>query len=391
MLARAPRDHAPMELEPGQIFQEVFEVQRKLGRGGMGTVYLATHRFLKRQVALKIPHPKLFEDHDTRQRLEREACLMARLHHEHIVAVYDMRWGKDFGFIALEYIEGLALRECLMHLPSQFTMLRDVLGLARQIAHAVDYLHQVGVMHRDLKPANILVELASGRAKLLDFGLARTIGPDTLGEFRTMFGTIVGTPGYMAPEQVIDNSAATPAADIYSFSVLLYKLLTGCFPWDGEGKKLLALQISAPPIPIHERNPALPKNLNNAFVNCFGGPKQRPSSAEEVYERVMEALGPDLPRQLYRRVVPQDLASRALAEFEPVERDTTQGFISAQDEETIKRALRQAFGEDISPVPDSPTIDTPVAEMGQLPLESIPDDLFLTEDAIHDAIDRLFS
>lgn len=295
-----------MEFQQGDVFHNVYEIQHKLGRGGMGSVYLARHSHLLRDVALKIPHLNLLRNRDTRGRMEREARVMARLHHENIVSVYDMRWEDEIGFIALEYVAGVSLRDFMRQVSSLRATLGTVLGLAHQVARAVDYMHQEGVVHRDLKPSNILVQQESNRVKLLDFGLARSAGLGEGAEFRTLSGMVSGTPGYMAPEQMADPSNATTAADIYSFGVLVYKILTRGFPWEGESQQLLAAQISRPPTPVHEKNPRLPKRVSLVFSDCFRGPEHRPASTKQFFLAVLRELGSDLLQAPYSEVVPGD-------------------------------------------------------------------------------------
>jgi serine/threonine-protein kinase len=296
-----------MDLSQGDVFEGVYEIQRELGSGGMGKVYLAQHLELQRGIALKIPKPKILEDRATRERFRREARLMARLHHENIVAVYDMRWSRNMGYIALEYVEGVSLLEYLKGLPPAVTLLRDVLGLGHQLARALDYLHREKIVHRDLKPTNILVEASSGRVKLLDFGLARSVKEvaAAMGEFRTTTGIVSGTPGYMAPEQMMASDTATPCVDIYSFGVLLYQLLTRTLPWNGRGSELISAQLYEPAAPIHIRNERLPKGLDELFAACLHiEPSERPVSAGEFLASVVRGLGATMLAQPYYKIAP---------------------------------------------------------------------------------------
>jgi Kae1-associated kinase Bud32 len=296
-----------MELRPGDIFEGVYEIKRELGSGGMGKVYLAEHHDLQRLAALKIPKPQILEDRTTRERFRREARLMARLHHENIVSVYDMRWSKNTGYIALEYIEGLSLLDYIRRLTPATTLLRDVLGLAHQIARALDYLHKEGIVHRDLKPSNVIVETGSGRVKILDFGLARsaaTHASTTGGEFRTTTGIVSGTPGYMAPEQMMSPETATPAGDVYSFVVMVYQLLSKTLPWEGKGTELVTAQLYDKPLPLRQRNPRLPQGLDELFSHGLTfEPADRPKSAGDFLASVVKELGSKMLVLPYYKIV----------------------------------------------------------------------------------------
>lgn len=351
----APEKFPPMvKLLPGDAINKVFVIERELGEGGMGTVYLATHRHLRRKTALKIPRSDLLLDGDARARLEREACLMARLCHENIVAIHDMRWEEEEGepaFIALEYVEGSTLTRFLRDLPPGAIELRDALGLFHQIANALDYLHLEGVVHRDLKPANILVEDINRRVKLLDFGLARPIASgDNL--FRTEFGGATGTPGYMAPEQTVAGHDASPAMDIYAFGVLLYKALARSLPWDGRGMDLVRAQVGAQPIPLHHRNPRLPPSLSTTLAECFGSPRRRPASAKRVFLSALRELGPQMLERPYDEVVPRSLepgfADDPLAPDEPTELQGAKSHSASNpptfNERTVGDAFDKLFG-----------------------------------------------
>jgi len=288
----------------------VYRLERELGRGGMGSVFLAEHVLLRRKVALKVPLPSMRSEPGTRERFEREARLMSRLHHENIVAIYDLRW--DDGpesFIAMEFVEGPMLFDYLRNL-SLDTTLREVMALVHQISRALDFAHAEKVVHRDLKPTNILVETSSGRAKVMDFGLARpTENRDS--EFRTALGMVVGTPGYMAPETMTGKEPSS-ASDVYSLAVLIYQLLTGELPWQGREQQLIMAQLLKTPAAIHEKNPLLPPELTTLMAQALHvEPSQRPQSAGSFFLVLLQTLGREvlnLPFDKVRKKISKEMA-----------------------------------------------------------------------------------
>ncbi|MEK7470085.1 MAG: serine/threonine-protein kinase [Planctomycetota bacterium] len=212
-----------MYLKPGTKFQGVV-IETVLGQGGMGVVYKARQIGLDRAVALKVMSDRLAGDPDFVRRFEKEARAMASLSHANIVAVYN--YGIDNGrcFIVMEYMDGLNLRQILRE-----KKLRPEEGLkiVPQLCDALEYAHSEGVVHRDIKPENILID-KKGRVKITDFGLAKMVEPG--GHEHTVTGLVMGTPHYMAPEQVDTPKTVDHRADIYSMGVVFYELLTGELP-----------------------------------------------------------------------------------------------------------------------------------------------------------------
>src|SRR6185369_1906444 len=194
----------------------------QIGEGGMGAVYRAWDTQLRREVAIKVLPLAVARDRDRLARFTQEAQVLASLNHPSITAIF----GVEDGALVMELVEGSTLAERLEHGAMPWT---EALPIARQIADALDYAHEKGVVHRDLKPANIKVT-PEGRVKLLDFGLAkafsRTAGEVTLAKGLTDAGTILGTVGYMAPEQA-RGEIVDRRADIWAFGVVLYEMLSG--------------------------------------------------------------------------------------------------------------------------------------------------------------------
>jgi serine/threonine protein kinase len=206
----------------------VYEVTAPIGAGGMGQVYRAIDTKLKRQVAIKILPPSLAADHDRIARFQREAEVLASLNHPNIVAVFDIGQQDGVTYIVSELVDGETLRGASLPV-------RKVTGIGAQIADALAAAHGVGVTHRDIKPDNVMVT-RQGRVKVLDFGVAKVSGPlarEGVTVDQTQVGSVVGTVGYMAPEQVRGDSV-DHRTDIFAVGALLYELLAGAHPFKGE-------------------------------------------------------------------------------------------------------------------------------------------------------------
>src|SRR5580704_14742030 len=216
-----------------------YEILCAIGAGGMGEVYRARDTRLNRDVAIKVL-PKVFaDDGDRMARFEREARLLAALNHPHIAAIYGLEESSGTRALVMELVDGPTLAERITAGPIP---LDEALPIAKQIAEALEYAHDHGVIHRDLKPANIKVK-PDGTVKVLDFGLAKALQDEptaadpsnspTLSMAATMSGTILGTAAYMSPEQA-KGKAVDRRADIWAFGVVLYEMLTGKQLYTGE-------------------------------------------------------------------------------------------------------------------------------------------------------------
>ncbi len=203
------------------------EILELIGQGGMGAVYKARQPKLDRTVALKILAPQLVQDPAFAERFSREARTLAKLSHPHIVGIHDFGEADGLYYFVMEYVDGAALREVMQ---SGRLSAADALGLVPQLCDALQFAHEAGVVHRDIKPENILLDHA-GNVKIADFGLAKLIAPDRLeGVSLTLSGTVMGTPAYMAPEQIEHPLEVDHRADIYAVGVVFYEMLTGELP-----------------------------------------------------------------------------------------------------------------------------------------------------------------
>jgi tetratricopeptide (TPR) repeat protein len=255
----------------------------------MGAVFLARQRGLNRLVAYKVLRHLGPLDPEAVERFRGEAETLARLQHDHIVQVYDSGTEHGTPFIAMEYVSGGSLADKARggRLPP-----RDAAGLVAAVARAVGHAHAAGIVHRDLKPANILLT-PDGRPKVADFGLARDLAADPL----TRTGLTVGTPTYMAPEQLTDRKGLTPAADVWALGCVLYELLTGAVPFCGDDAgQILITILRHEAVSPRALLPDLPRDLETVCLKCLHKEPHRryPTGAE---------LADDLTRFLARRPI----------------------------------------------------------------------------------------
>ncbi len=287
-----------------------YELLEELGRGGMATVYRAYQPNVDRFVAVKVIHRSVASDSKALDRFTREARLVAKLEHPHILPVYDYNGLNDPPYIVMRYLPTGTLKDILERgkLP-----VHEVAYLMQQIGSALDYAHKQGVIHRDIKPSNIMVD-SEGNAFLTDFGIARIV--EGSGEGLTGTGMAIGTPGYMAPEQGLGNPI-DHRVDIYALGVMLYELLVGKLPFSAETPMAVILKHINDPVPnIIQANPALPAALNGVIQRAMAKqPEDRYSTAAEMTRALAAALGPvedTTPRQL------QTAALQTIAELEAV-------------------------------------------------------------------------
>src|SRR2546421_1556719 len=223
--AKAPRfiPLAPEQLAPR--FPQL-ETLGLIGQGGMGAVYKARQQQLDRLVALKTLPAEVSQDPAFAERFTREARALARLNHPNIVTVYDFGQADGFYYFLMEFIDGATLRDLLAN---HKLATREALAIVPQVCDALQYAHDQGVVHRDIKPENILLD-KTGRVKIADFGLAKLLTQSPLDYTLTHSMQVMGTPRYMAPEQIEHPTEVDHRADIYSLGVMFYEMLTGELP-----------------------------------------------------------------------------------------------------------------------------------------------------------------
>lgn len=262
-----------------------------LGSGGMGAVYRARHRRMKRQVAVKFLSRLGDRSPAHFQRFQREVEAVAALSHPNIVAAFDADESRMGPFLVMEYVAG----SDLAHIVAKQGPMRlsEALDAAIQTARGMDYAHRQGVIHRDLKPANLLRD-QNGTVKITDLGLARFTGPgaEAHNDGLTQAGSVFGTVDYMSPEQALDSKSADHRSDIYSLGCSLYYLLTAQPMYEGETMMAKLLAHRTRPVPsLLEIRPDVPQALDDAFHRLVAkDPDDRPASMAEV-SRILEPTG----------------------------------------------------------------------------------------------------
>jgi hypothetical protein len=259
----------------GELIAGRYELQELVGAGGMSNVFRAHDRLLERTVAIKVLHDQLGADEDYVERFRREARSVAQLAHPNIVTVIDRGEENGRQYIVFEYIEGDSLKQVVADGPLPVP---DVLELALQVAQALAFAHDRGLVHRDVKPQNVLLT-EEGQAKVTDFGIARSL--DVQGVTQT--GTVLGTSDYIAPEQA-RGQRVDRKTDIYSLGAVLYELLTGEVPYEGDNFVAVAMKHVHDPVPsVIERRPDAPLRLEYAVQRAMAkDPDDRFDSMDDL-------------------------------------------------------------------------------------------------------------
>jgi beta-lactam-binding protein with PASTA domain/predicted Ser/Thr protein kinase len=268
----------------GRMLDGRYHVESRLARGGMATVYVAVDARLDRTIALKVMHAGLAEDEEFVSRFIREAKSAARLSHPNVVAVYDQ--GADDGhvFLAMEHVPGRTLRDLMRGRGSLSP--RQALEVLEPMLAALGAAHQAGIVHRDVKPENVLLS-DDGRVKVADFGLARAVSSATN---HTNSGILLGTVGYLSPEQV-ERGIADPRSDVYAAGIVLYEMLTGVKPYDGDTAIQIAYRHVHDDVPPPSRLvPGLPAELDALVARATSrDPDGRPADARRFLTEVVAA------------------------------------------------------------------------------------------------------
>ena len=261
-----------------KIFGGRYEVLERIGAGGMAIVYKAKDLLLNRVVTIKVLREQFVTDEDFIRRFRREAQSAASLSHPNIVSVYDVGKEEDTEYIVMEYVEGRNLKEIIREFAPLST--DQTINLARQITGAIQNAHEHHIIHRDIKPHNILVT-AEGHAKVTDFGIARAVSSATV----THTGDIIGSVHYLSPEQA-KGLQSNEQSDIYSLGIVLYELLTGKVPYDGETPIAIALKhLQEQAVLPSKLNPKIEKELEAVVMRAIAkSPEQRYLSAKDLLE-----------------------------------------------------------------------------------------------------------
>jgi len=282
-----------------------YRVLERLGRGGMATVFKAHDPGIGRDVALKFLHASLCEDPECRVRFLREARAAGGLSHPNIVTVHDVGEIEGRPYMAMEFLQGDVLADVMK--PGRPLPVREVVAMGIQLANALGYAHEHGIVHRDIKPGNIIRLRGADTIKVTDFGIAHMDAPGA-GEQRTRVGDVLGTPQYMSPEQT-RGEKLDGRSDLFTVGVVLYQMLTGQRPFQGDSLVALAVKIAnEEPAPLEKLRPDLPPALRRSVERCLAKqPERRWQSGRELAEalgRVQAALQEEERERAAPRIIP---------------------------------------------------------------------------------------
>jgi serine/threonine protein kinase len=268
------------ELAPGSTFARRYQIIEDLGKGGMGRVYKVLDMEVREKLALKLLSPDIASDEQTIERFRNELKLARGISHRNICRMYDLGREEGSYFITMEYVPGEDLKS-LIHRIGALPVGKAV-SIARQICEGLTEAHGQGVVHRDLKPQNIMID-REGNARIMDFGIARSLKTKGI----TGGGVMIGTPEYMSPEQV-DGKEADRRSDIYSLGIILFEMLTGRLPFEGDTPLSVAVKqkSEAPPDP-RKFNAQIPEDLKRIILRCLDKSKDRRyQRAEEILDEL---------------------------------------------------------------------------------------------------------
>lgn len=288
---------APLSLDSiRRALGDRYALERELGRGGMGVVYLARELKLDRPVALKILLPEFATQEGLRDRFLRETRTAASFSHPNIVPVYAVEEADDFLAYAMGMVEGETLSQRVERAGP--VPVRDLVRIIQDVAYALAYAHGRGVVHRDIKPDNVMLERATGRARVLDFGISRSMAQVAIASNLTRVGEVVGTPEYMSPEQA-SGDVVDGRSDLYALGLTAYFAATGQTAVTGEStQKIIMRQLTEPVAPIVQSRPDLPPALAAVIDRCVRkDPADRFPTAEALVEEIDAAqlAQPDIP------------------------------------------------------------------------------------------------
>jgi len=264
------------ELTTGSIFASRYQIIEELGKGGMGKVYRAVDKKLKEEVALKLIKPEIASDKKTIERFSNELKFARKVAHKNVGRMYELMEDKGTHYITMEYVPGEDLKSTIRRVGP--LGVGKTIFIAKQICEGMTEAHRLGVVHRDLKPQNIMID-KEGNARIMDFGIARSI----IGKGITGAGVMIGTPEYMSPEQA-EVKEVDQRSDIYSLGVILYEMVTGRVPFEGETPLGIAMRHkSETPKDPREINTQIPEDLSRVILRCMEKDKEkRYQSAGEV-------------------------------------------------------------------------------------------------------------
>ncbi|MCI0416414.1 serine/threonine protein kinase [bacterium] len=276
-------------LNISSALEKRFQILKELGRGGMGIVFQAYDKQLKEQVAIKVLSPLLGTNTDALERLKREVSAARRITHPNVIRIHDISDSEGLHFVSMEFFSGSTLKELLKQ-NGAYSMAQGA-QIAFQICDGLESAHRQGVIHRDLKSQNIIINNA-GQLKIIDFGLASCAHQEGM----TATGLILGTPEYMAPEQV-SGKRADERADIYSFGIILYEIFTGKLPFTGDSAIAIGFQqLREEPLRPSEVKPGISADLEAVILKALRkDPADRYTSVGEMRAELQKVFGHAIP------------------------------------------------------------------------------------------------
>ena len=293
------------ELTTGSTFAGRYQVIEELGKGGMGKVYRAVDKKLNEEVAIKLIKPEIALDKGTLARFQNELKVARKISHRNVGRMYELMEDQGLHFITMEYVPGEDLRSFL-HRSKRLTV-GTAVAIAKDVCEGLAEAHRLGVIHRDLKPSNIIID-KDGNARIMDFGIARSLRTKSI----TGEGVIIGTPEYMSPEQV-EAKDVDQRSDIYSLGIILYEMLTGRVPFEGDTALSVAMKHkNEVPKSPKQLNSLIPDDLNDVILKCLEKDKaKRYQSATEIRSK-LELIEKGIPATELVVPKPKSITSREI-------------------------------------------------------------------------------
>ena len=326
-------------LEAGKTLNGRYKIQSLIGTGGMAAVYLATDLILDRLVAIKVLRLDFRQNDDAMRRFRREALSATQLTHPNIVGVYDVGQSQEMNYIVMEYVEGTDLKDYVRQRGALHPI--EAVRIMMQIVSAIAAAHQNRIIHRDIKPQNILID-REGNVKITDFGIAVALSDTSL----TQTNTLLGSVHYLSPEQA-RGGMATIQTDIYALGIVLYELLTGKVPFDGESAVSIALKHFQEPLPpVMNPSVMIPQSLENIVLKATAkDPMNRYRSCYEMFQDLKTCL--DSTRLYEKKFVPANFSGEtkvlspiSTQKIKPIQSSREIPIVEMDEEKTVKKKRR---------------------------------------------------
>ncbi|NDJ86199.1 MAG: serine/threonine protein kinase [Chloroflexi bacterium] len=353
-----------------------YKIVAQLGQGGMATVYKAYHPNLDRHVAIKVMHIAFSEDESFLERFKREAQIVTKLDHPHIVPIYDYADYEGQPYLVMKFVEGFTLKQRMRKNPPD---LQEVTLILDAVAQALDYAHQQDVLHRDVKPSNIVID-RSGTPYLTDFGLARVA---SAGESTLSHDMMLGTPQYISPEQAQGRRDLNAGTDIYSLGVVLYELVVGRVPFTSDTAYSIIHDHIYKPLPQpSEMNPAVPREVEGVLAKALAKPREdRYRTAGELAAAFKNALGQSHMQEISLNTLRPEAFNDEPIVTPPSDAGVRQeAAMSAQRQSRLNEAV--GYNQPLGTAPDMP-FGTPTPQTGSTPMTPPPGSILVPGSSVN--------